>query len=130
MQAAGLDNVFYTDTDSLMVNRAGYEALDAYINSQLLGALKVEWTSEDVVIHGLKDYEVDGKLKAKGVRRDAEHTAPGVFTQEQFRGIEGMIRDGDLDRILIRRVSKRLTRRYQKGVVSDSGRVFPLRLLR
>ena len=113
-----------------MVNRAGYEALKPFINTAMIGALKVEWTSSDVVIHGLKDYEIDGKLKAKGIRKDAVMTAPGVFTQDQFRGIEGMIRDGDLDRILIKRVSKTLTRRYQKGLVGESGKVFPLRLLR
>jgi len=130
MQAAGLDNVYYVDTDSLMVNKTGYEALKARIHKSRLGSLKVEWQSDDVILNGLKDYEVDGSLKAKGIRKTAVQTAPGVFTQDQFRGIEGMIRDGDLDRILIKTVSKTLLRRYLKGQVMESGKVFPLRLLR
>ena len=130
MTAAGLDNVYYVDTDSLMVNKTGYQALKARVHPSRLGALKVEWKSSDVIINGLKDYEVDGHLKAKGIRKNAVQTAPGVFTQEQFRGIEGMIRDGDLDRILIKTISKRLLRKYLKGQVMETGQVFPLRLLR
>ena len=130
MKAAGLENVYYVDTDSLMVNEEGYEALKPRIDPSKLGSLKVEWESDEVVINGLKDYSIDGKLKAKGIRKDAIQTAPGVFTQDQFRGIEGMIREGELDRILIRTVSKTLLRTYLKGQVMESGKVFPLRLLR
>ena len=130
MKAAGLDNVYYVDTDSLMVNKTGYAALKPRIDPSRLGALKVEWKSDHVILNGLKDYEIDGSLKAKGIRKTAVQTAPGVFTQEQFRGIEGMIRDGDLDRILIKTVSKTLLRKYLKGQVMESGKVFPLRLLR
>jgi len=130
MKAAGLENVYYVDTDSLMVNEEGFEALRPRIDPSKLGALKVEWESDEVVINGLKDYSIDGKLKAKGIRKDAVQTAPGVFTQDQFRGIEGMIREGELDRILIRTVSKTLLRTYLKGQVMESGKVFPLRLLR
>jgi hypothetical protein len=130
MKAAGLENVYYVDTDSLMVNKTGYAALKPRIDPSELGALKVEWKSDHVTLNGLKDYEIDGRLKAKGIRKTAVQTAPGVFTQEQFRGIEGMIRDGDLDRILIKTVSKTLLRKYLKGQVMESGKVFPLRLLR
>jgi len=130
MKAAGLENVYYVDTDSLMVNKTGYAALKPRIDPSELGALKVEWKSDHVTLNGLKDYEIDGRLKAKGIRKNAVQTAPGVFTQDQFRGIEGMIRDGDLDRILIKTVSKTLLRKYLKGQVMESGRVFPLRLLR
>ena len=130
MKAAGLENVYYVDTDSLMVNKTGYAALKPRIDPSELGALKVEWKSDHVTLNGLKDYEIDGRLKAKGIRKNAVQTAPGVFTQEQFRGIEGMIRDGDLDRILIKTVSKTLLRKYLKGQLMESGKVFPLRLLR
>jgi hypothetical protein len=130
MRQAGLGNVYYTDTDSLMVNRAGLDNLADRIAPNELGALKVEWESDNVTIHGLKDYVVDGKRKIKGIRKDAVALGPGVFRQDQFRGIEGMIRDGDMDRILIKTVEKRLVRQYAKGQVAASGRVFPLQLVR
>jgi len=130
MEAAGRENVYYTDTDSLMVNKAGYDALKPFCDPTELGYLKVEWESDDVVINGLKDYRVDNTVKIKGIRKDAIETRPGVFRQDQFRGIHGMIRAGDMDRILIKTIEKTLLRRYQKGRVAESGRVFPLLILR
>jgi len=40
-----------------------------------------------------------------------------------------MIREGDLDRFLIRTVTKKLMRQYLKGQVAETGKVFPLQLL-
>jgi hypothetical protein len=129
MRIAGLENIYYLDTDSLMVNEEGLENLRPHMDDSELGMLKVEWESESMIINGLKDYVVDGTAKIKGIRKDAEEVSPGIFTQEQFRGIEGMIRDGDMDRILIRTVTKKLMRQYLKGQVAETGRVFPLQLL-
>ena len=94
-----------------------------------LGMLKLEWESDAVTIHGLKDYVIDGLSKIKGIRKASIEIEAGVFSQEQFRGIEGMIREGDLDRFLIRTVTKKLMRQYLKGQVAETGKVFPLQLL-
>ena len=129
MRIAGLDNLYYCDTASLMVNEMGLENLRPHIDKSELGMLKVEWESENVIIHGLKDYVLDGAAKIKGIRKDATILEEGVFSQEQFRGLEGMIREGDLDRFLIRTVTKKLMRQYLKGQVAETGKVFPLQLL-
>ena len=128
MRVAGLDNLYYCDTDSLMVNREGYENLLSQMDDSELGMLKLEWESDNVVIRGLKDYSIDGADKIKGIRKDAQVISDNVYTQEQFRGIEGMIRAGDMDRILIKTVTKKLMREYLKGQVAESGRVYPLNL--
>ena len=128
MRIAGLDNLYYCDTDSLMVNADGYENLMGQLDDDELGMLKLEWESDNVVIRGLKDYSIDGNEKIKGIRKDAEIIRDNVYSQEQFRGIEGMIRDGDMDRILIKTVKKTLLRDYLKGQVAETGRVYPLNL--
>ena len=112
-----------------MVNEAGLDNLRPHMDPGELGMLKLEWESDDVVIHGLKDYIIDGSAKIKGIRKDAKKLEEGIFSQEQFRGIEGMIREGDLDRFLIRTVTKKLMRQYLKGQVAETGKVFPLQLL-
>ena len=128
MRIAGLENLYYCDTDSLMVNKSGYENLRSHLDDKELGMLKLEWESDQVVIRGLKDYSIDGTSKIKGIRKDAQVISDNVYTQEQFRGIEGMIRDGDMDRILIKTVTKTLLRQYLKGQVAETGRVYPLNL--
>ena len=130
MRVAGLDNLYYCDTDSLMVNEAGLENLAPHIDPSELGMLKVEWESDEVTIHGLKDYQIGSQSKIKGIRKTAQELEAGVFVQEQFRGLEGMIREGDLDRYLIRTVTKKMMRQYLKGQVAETGRVYPLHLPR
>jgi len=126
---AGRENVFYCDTDSLFVNSDGYDNLKDLINPYQLGALKLEWESDDVVLNGLKDYTVDDYRKAKGIRKDAIEIRPGVFKQVQFRNLAGMLRANDHNRQLIKTVEKTLQRDYQKGIVDSAGIVHPLQLL-
>ena len=90
--------MFYCDTDSLFVNSDGYDNLKDLINPYQLGALKLEWESDDVVLNGLKDYTVDDYRKAKGIRKDAIEIRPGVFKQVQFRNLAGMLRANDHNR--------------------------------
>jgi hypothetical protein len=124
---AGTQNVFYCDTDSIWCNQAGYEALRVHIDPVRLGALKVESIHNQVEIHGLKDYVLDGKRRTKGVRDSAELLRQGVFSQTQFTNLKGLLQKGDLTAPYTRQITKHLTRRYTKGIVSPSGRVSPLR---
>lgn len=127
IQRAGLKNVFYCDTDSLFVNAKGLEKLQMFLIPDEIGALKVEWGSTAVEIRGPKDYSVDEKDKIKGIRKDAEVIGPNTYRQDVFRGWRGMIRDGDVDRQLIKKTEKTLRREYRKGTVRRSGRVRPFR---
>lgn len=57
MESAGLDNVYYTDTDSVFVNDEGYARLlkAGMIDSKRLGALKMEKKGY-LWLNGCKDY--------------------------------------------------------------------------
>ena len=123
---AGAENAFYCDTDSIFVTDGGYANLRGRISETQLGWLKHEWTSDNVTIYGVKDYRRDSQLKRKGIRSSAEVLDESSFRQPQFRGFKGMIRAGDLDHMLIRQVTKRLSRVYSKGTVDPDGRVHPL----
>jgi len=123
---AGWANTFYTDTDSLFVNETGFRNLSGRISDHQLGWLKHEWTSDELLIHGCKDYSIGGALKRKGVRANAETLGPNEFRQDQFRGLKGMVQHKDLDHMIISKVTKTLTREYRKGVVEAGGIVRPL----
>lgn len=123
---AGARNVFYVDTDSLFVNDRGLGNLNSFIDNDKLGALKVEWDTNDLTLFGVKDYQRDNKLKRKGVKEKALLQADGGWKQDQFRGFKGMIQDGDLDHFLVRPVVKHLHRIYSKGTVDAEGFVHPL----
>ena len=128
IEEAGPDECFYCDTDSLYVSRLGFDRLRPFIEPHTLGALKLERVVDWIVIHGPKDYEMPGEKKTKGVRKSAEWVGPSAVVQDQWSGLRGLMRTGDLSAPFIRRQTKVLRREYTKGTVDPRGRVSPLRL--
>lgn len=128
IKQAGRKNVYYCDTDSIMTTSVGYRRLFNKIDSGRLGLLKMEEWSYTGEIRGLKDYTFGADVKIKGVRANAEELRPGVYRQDQWQGLAGAIRDGVHDRVIIRPMTKMLTRIYSKGSVSSSGWISPFKL--
>ena len=126
---AGVENVFYIDTDSLMVNKQGYTNLLPYIQSDVLGMLKLEATTDILYISGAKDYAFDGYPKTKGIPRNAIETSEGVYAYWQWEGLKTWIKRGGDTEPFIWSTTKRRIIKYAKGVVSDNGYVTPHRVL-
>lgn len=142
IETAGRENVFYCDTDSVFVNDVGAENLSGFLDDEKLGALKVEWESDEVTIRGNKDYR-RGKLeKIKGIRANAfkimwvgeahrETFVPvddmdvHTYRQVRFQGLISKIRTGGLDSQFISMVTKVYKRKYLKGVVDADGFIVP-----
>jgi len=125
MQLAGHGNYFYCDTDSLIVNDIGMDNLTPVLNDTKLGFMKHEETTHKLIIHGLKDYEKDSKVVIKGIRRNAVKVSEGVYKQEQWSSFKGLLHSGDINTYTVKTVTKHLTRKYTKGIVTDSGIVKP-----
>ena len=125
IEKAGLENVFYCDTDSLIVNEEGYERLRDYLDDYKLGYLKCEGVAEEVVIRNAKDYTFGEEVKRKGVKKDAVEIAPNIFKQEQFERLRSAWRKGRVNEVIVKEQIKELKQEYKKGIVTESGRVKP-----
>ena len=124
---AGDANVFYCDTDSVIVNERGAKRLFPFIGKEL-GMLSEKEKSTTLAIYGNKDY-VFGKTETmKGVKKNAVRVGKNEFEQDIFEGMAGAIRNGRLNRMMIHRMRKVLKRTYDKGDVLKDGRVEPFRL--
>jgi hypothetical protein len=123
---AGKHNVFYCDTDSLFINDQGLANLKQLIKPGVLGKLKLEWSSDDVEIHGLKDYRVGSLVKIKGIRRNAVKIDDNTYRQAMFQGFKGALKKGLVDQQMVYYVDKHLTREYKKGTVTATGAITPL----
>ncbi len=126
IRKAGQANVFYCDTDSLIVNAAGYKRLRSLCDSGVLGKLKREYKTMNLRIESPKDYETDKEKHIKGVTIGAVETSPGVFSYWRWEGVAGAIRERHLDRVYMYRTQRVLAREYLKGHVSASGAVSPI----
>ena len=126
IKQAGRNNVYYCDTDSILCNGFGYHNLYKRINADLFGALKLEKEVALAQIRTSKDYTLDSKDKIKGIRANAEILPDGAYLQDLFVSFKGMLPLGDLSTMRIKKVEKRLTRRYLKGIIGADGAITPI----
>lgn len=121
-------NVYYCDTDSLVVNRTGLHFLESDIDSRELGKLKVERASNTLTLLGAKDYTFGDKTKIKGVSSKALKLDDNLYEQIHFNTFRENMRAGVSNGVVLTNVQKRLRRVYDKGYVLPSGLVEPFRL--
>lgn len=126
---AGRENVFYMDTDSLFVNKAGYERLLSVIDPNKLGYLKVEDSSDNVIINGPKNYQFGDERKLKGVRRGSKPKETTdfyeVYEQERWEGFISALRNNRKDTVMVETYDKKVNLAYNKGRVDAKGLVHP-----
>lgn len=125
IEAAGVGNVYYCDTDSVFVNEAGRAALASQVDEGRLGALGEKGSAELLRIYGPKDYVFGSQTVLKGIRPDAREIAPGTYEQIRFEGLRGALVEGDLNTMKVYTVRKHLARNYRKGIVNADGSVSP-----
>jgi len=129
VEQAGKHNVFYMDTDSLLVNQEGSNRLARECHRTNLGCLDLEFKCRNAVIYGPKDYIFGDKVRHKGVSKRAKEVKPNTFQQPIFLKFRSHIREGVSDHALVDNVEKHLKREYLKGVVMADGSVKPFLLL-
>lgn len=125
MSLAGKGNYFYCDTDSLIVNAEGLKRLRSEMSDTALGKLKTVETMQRMAIYGLKDYETGQKVVTKGIRSNAEKLSPGVYKQDRWPSIQGMLRSGKGEVYTVEKTVKHLSRTYEKGIVNNDGTISP-----
>jgi hypothetical protein len=128
MKTVGLPNVLYTDTDSLKIRSRNKKYLSDYIDESKLGLLKVEETFKRFVIHGPKDYETDNTVTIKGVPKKAKKLEEGKYRYIGFFKQDTHLRKEITRYFITKPVIKELKREYNKGTVTESGKVVPFKL--
>jgi hypothetical protein len=132
----GLENVHYTDTDSLFVPAGLIEKANPALIGNELGQLKIEHKNVDIHIRGVKNYDImkDGKIinrKIKGVKKGAklvgetlEHL---IFEQQQWWRLKSSAQKNlPIQLQVIESVIKKIRKVQPKGVLDPStGRVKP-----
>ncbi len=127
--SAGRENVYYCDTDSIIVNTAGYRKVYSQLDTTKLGQLKLETQSDFLEVHAPKDYRMSDRTKIKGIRKNATQISANVYQQERWPKLPGLLRSDSLDTYVVETIEKRLNREVTSGkVFSSSGRVLPYRL--
>lgn len=124
-EMAGLENVYYADTDSLIVNAKGYERLADWIDPLKLGYLKLEGQSADLEIVAKKSYRFGQERTLKGIKKSATHNPDGSWSQTQFTSLRWAFSHGNLDDVLTYDVRKQEHATLFHGRLSRNHQVVP-----
>jgi hypothetical protein len=122
---AGLSNVFYWDTDSLIVNTEGYTRLLSSISTSDIGKVKLEGKSSILEIRGNKDYTFGDESKTKGVPKKATQLTQDTWEYLQFQGFISWLNAGASGAPKGHYTQKVRRHKYNKGVVLPDGNVIP-----
>ena len=126
INTAGSKHVFYCDTDSLMVDQTGMDALSSYLDDTKLGYMKIEGVSDKVIIYGAKDYQFNQEVKHKGVPKSANEIVPGKWEYQQFRGAKTWLSDGMTEGVNVYTKVKERKSIYDKGIIQPDNSVLPV----
>ncbi len=124
-ELAGLENVYYCDTDGVLVNDTGLSRLAPMINPDKLGMLKVEGAYDECEIQAPKDYRFGDRVKIKGVKKNALWIGNNVVQQDQWSSLKGWLNKGSQTGPTTTKIEKELKRIYKKGTVGAGGVVHP-----
>ena len=122
-------NVYYVDTDCLIVNQEGYDLLMPLINPTELGKLKLEEISMDTTIYRPKYYVFNNKEKCKGIKKTAkrlfEDDSILRIEQEQFTRFKSSLRKSEFEKQTVYKMIKEINKVYDKGVITKNGDIEP-----
>lgn len=126
MEAAGLDNVAYVDTDALILTRKGAQRLQdgGYEGSAVILRQKGSWRRLEVL--GPRQLVLGGELRAAGVPKNAERTPDGVWEATVWRSLAESLKRGEASSVLLQRRPVRLRGTDRRRVHLEDGRTAPI----
>lgn len=113
MSIAGLENVLYVDTDSVVVNDAGALVLDELIDTGAAWNLQHKGSHRSARILGPRQLQLGRERRLAGVPLKAVKVAPGVYEGEVWRSIRESVARGEGSTVVLER------RRWELNAVDN-----------
>jgi len=127
---AGEGNVYYMATDSLMLNKEGYDNLqrEGYIHPSDLGRFKLVGIHRYACFHGPNDYVLGEKQVVSGSIGKARLDARGILVADIWDRTPSVISKGPTDEIVITTVPAYYPHHTNRGRIGKDGWWGPYRI--
>ncbi|GAI23774.1 unnamed protein product, partial [marine sediment metagenome] len=126
MKIVGVNNVLYTDTDSLKIRERDLPKLKRYIHPRKLGKLKIESKFKNFTIYGAKYYQADDEIRIKGIPDNAEKIGEYKYRYTSFLKQATHLRSKITRFYITKSVVKTVEPFYNKGIVQSDGWIKPI----
>jgi DNA polymerase type B, organellar and viral. len=122
-EQAGIENVFYMDTDSLVVSKEGLHNLYPQIHQTHIGLLKLEDVGEFFVGFAKKDYIFSDTRKLKGFDLQGKRVDESLFTSYEKASFTGSMQKRFSGAAYWKQVNKYYNPFVSEGKVLKDGQV-------
>lgn len=109
MMTAGLEEVVYVDTDSLICTRRGHERLDRRVREGGLGSLRFKQSHNLLELMAPQLVEGSTYRRLSGVPRGARRTSQSAYDAEVWEGMTTSMSEGHPDRVTVRKATFNLS---------------------
>ena len=124
-QQIGPEHVIYMDTDSLIVDSAGHNAIQQRQGQSLFDGLRSKARYRSLHIYGPRSYIAGGKPVVSGMPRGSEQKASTEWRGEVWEGAANSIRMGHSDKVVIRGTTFKLRYNTNRRFFCDNGETLP-----
>lgn len=127
---ADVKNVYYYDTDSLIVNQAGYDRMSekGFLDPKSPGSLKLKESADEVEILGIRRYRFGPRWCVAGPFGGEIQGEPPPPQWTEHEGFGGQLWHGRVgDPVLVQRRA-RWRKDYHHGIVMDDGSIRPFQV--
>jgi hypothetical protein len=121
---AGTEHCYYCDTDSIICDQKGLDALKPLLDNSRLGLWKIEGIADSLSITAPKHYRFGDKVVMKGIRKNAEKLGPHTYKQEVWPGFNSMLAQGKEEYYTLSQI-KVLSPTIKSGKVQTDGWITP-----
>lgn len=128
IETAGWENVYYVDTDSLIVNRAGRTALERRLAGDGAYGLVHKRSIRRLELSGPRQLAIDGERRYSGVPKRARQTGSDTVLGEVWEGLGEALRNGHTGTVLVNERTYRLTGSDRRRKWLPDGRTEPISL--
>lgn len=101
MQAAGLENIYYVDTDGLIVGRQGSRGLDSAIRQGLLPGMRRKSAYNGGSFRAPRNIDLGEQRRVSGAPRKAERLAHGVYRGEIWESLPAALRRRHIGKVFV-----------------------------
>lgn len=101
MQVAGLENIFYVDTDGVIVGRAGSRRLDDAINQGSLPGMRRKAAYSGGSFRAPRNIDLGEQRRVSGAPRKAERLAAGVYRGEIWESLPAALRLRHIGKVFV-----------------------------
>lgn len=126
MNVAGLGELLYVDTDSLLVTPAGARRLQSAIDAGATPPLAVKGTYRQATIHAPRLLVLDGERRAAGIPLSAQQGPDGELHARIFSSLRESLMLGSPDRITLMERSYRVEGIDRRREHLAGGRTAPM----